>query len=158
MTTLLLNGWPRTITEIMATATKFMKFSSLIFCLRYNSSLTNSTQFGNNSNYSKFNGENIATNCSRVTVLALDALTKKHFGHYALLKIFSLRSPSALSSFLKSLRNCDLDHLLSTRNSETQCVKAAQLWVDYFEYCLKSFNFLKHQSIQNENMSRNSLH
>ena len=28
-----------------------------------------------------------------VTVLALDGLTKKHFGHYALLKIFSLRSP-----------------------------------------------------------------
>ena len=34
-----------------------------------------------------FNGENIATNCSRVTVLALDGLTQKHFGHYALLKI-----------------------------------------------------------------------
>ena len=27
---LLLNGWPRTITETMATATKFMKFSNLI--------------------------------------------------------------------------------------------------------------------------------
>ena len=45
-------------------------------------------QFGNDSNYSKFNGEKIATNCSRVTVLASDGLTKKHFGHYALLKIF----------------------------------------------------------------------
>ena len=52
---------------------------------RFNSSLTNSTQFGNDS---KFNGENIATNCSTVIVLALDGLTKKHFGHYALLKIF----------------------------------------------------------------------
>ena len=91
--TLLLNGWPRTIAETMATATKFMKFSWL-FCFRYNSSLTNSTQFGNDSNYSKFNGENIATNCSRITALALDRLTKKHFGHYAHLKIFSLRSPS----------------------------------------------------------------
>ena len=39
-------------------------------------------------NYSKFNGENVATNCSMVTVLALDGLTKKHFGHYALLKFF----------------------------------------------------------------------
>ena len=39
-------------------------------------------------NHSKFNGENIATNCSRVTVLALDGLTKKHSGHHALLKIF----------------------------------------------------------------------
>ena len=29
---------------------------------------------------------------SRVTVLALDGLTKKHFGHYAFLKIVSLRS------------------------------------------------------------------
>ena len=73
----------------MATATKFRKF-----CFLYNSSLTNSTQFGNDSNYSKFNEGNIATNCSRVTVLALDGLTKKHFGHYAILKIFSLRSPS----------------------------------------------------------------
>ena len=26
-------------------------------------------------------------------VLALDGLTKKHFGHYAILKLFSLRSP-----------------------------------------------------------------
>ena len=31
---------------------------------------------------------------SMVTVLALDGLTKKHFGHYALLKISSLRSPN----------------------------------------------------------------
>ena len=45
--------------------------------------------FGNDSNYSKFIGEeDIATNCSKVTVLALDGLTKKRFGHYALLKFF----------------------------------------------------------------------
>ena len=43
--------------------------------------------------HSKFNGENIATNCFMVTILDLDCFTKKHFGHYALLKIFSLRSP-----------------------------------------------------------------
>ena len=48
--------------------------------------MTNSTQFGNDSNCSKFNGGNIATNCSRVKVFALDGLTKKHFGHYATLK------------------------------------------------------------------------
>ena len=36
----------------------------------------------------KFIGENIAANCFMVTVLALNGLTKKHFGHYALLKIF----------------------------------------------------------------------
>ena len=41
-----------------------------------NSSLTNSTQFDNDSNYSKFNGENIAAGCSRVAVLALDSLTR----------------------------------------------------------------------------------
>ena len=41
-----------------------------------NSSLANSTQFGNDSNYSKFNGENIAAGCSRVAVLALDSLTR----------------------------------------------------------------------------------
>ena len=87
-TTLLLNGWPRTIAETMATATKFMR----LFCFRCNSSLANSTQLGDDSNYSKFNGEKIATNCSRVTALALDGLTKKNFGHYALLKL-SLRSP-----------------------------------------------------------------
>ena len=79
----------------MATAKKFMKNSWLIVVLCCNFSLTNSTQFGNDSNYSNFNGENIATNCFLVTVLGLDGLTKEHFGHYALLKIFSLRSPSA---------------------------------------------------------------
>ena len=63
----------------MATATKFMKFSWL-FCFRYNFSLTNSTHFRNDSNYSKFVGQNIATNCLMVAVLALDGLTKKHFG------------------------------------------------------------------------------
>ena len=42
----------------MTAAKKIMKFSWL-FCFRYNFSLTNSTQFGNDSNYSKFNGENI---------------------------------------------------------------------------------------------------
>ena len=48
-----------------------------LFCF----SLTNSTQFVNDSNYSNFtsNGENIATNCFVVTVLGLDSLTKKHF-------------------------------------------------------------------------------
>ena len=72
---------------------KFMKFSWL-FSFHYNSRLTKSTQFGNDSNYGKFNGKNIATNCSMVTVLALDGLTKKCFSHYALLKIFSVRSSS----------------------------------------------------------------
>ena len=78
--TLLLTGWPRIITETMTTATKIMQYSRLIV-------LFSSIQFGNDSNYSKFNGENIATNCSRVTVLASDGLTKG-FGYYALLEIF----------------------------------------------------------------------
>ena len=34
------------------------------------------------------------TYCSVVTVLALVGLTKKRFGHYAILKILYLRSPS----------------------------------------------------------------
>ena len=34
------------------------------------------------------------TYCSVVAVLALVSLTKKRFGHYAVLKILSLRSPS----------------------------------------------------------------
>ena len=59
----------------MATATKFMK-NSWLFCFRYNSSLTNSTQFRNDWNYSKFNGENIPANCFVVTVIALDSLTE----------------------------------------------------------------------------------
>ena len=60
----------------MTTAKEFIKFSWLIVLFRYNSSLTNSTQFGNDSNYSKFSTENIATNCSWVTVSALDSLTR----------------------------------------------------------------------------------
>ena len=34
------------------------------------------------------------TYCSVVAVLVLVGLTKKRFGHYAILKILSLRSPS----------------------------------------------------------------
>ena len=51
-----------------------MKFSWL-FCFRYNFSLTNSTQFGNDSNYSKFNGENIATNSPRFKVGSHDPIS-----------------------------------------------------------------------------------
>ena len=36
------------------------------------------------------------TYCSVVAVLALVGLTKKRFGHYAVLKILSLRSPSTV--------------------------------------------------------------
>ena len=36
------------------------------------------------------------TYCSVVTVLALVGLTKKRFGHYAILKILSLRSPGRM--------------------------------------------------------------
>ena len=71
-----------------------------LFRFHYNSSLTNSTQFRNDSNYTTFNGENIATNCFMITVLVLDGLTKKDFGHYALLKIFSLTSPRIEVPFL----------------------------------------------------------
>ena len=38
------------------------------------------------------------TYCSVVTVLALIGLTKKHFGHYAILKNLSLRLPSEVAS------------------------------------------------------------
>ena len=72
----------------MATAKKFMK-NSWLFCFRYNSTLTNSTQFGNDSNYSKFNGENIATNCSVVTVIALDSLTRNTLATTLSWKFFS---------------------------------------------------------------------
>ena len=58
-------------------------------CFLYNSSLTNSTQFGNDSNYSKFNGENIATNCSRVTVLALNFINKETLWPLSSLENFS---------------------------------------------------------------------
>ena len=36
------------------------------------------------------------TYCSVVTVLALVGLTKKRFGHYAILKNLSLRSPKEI--------------------------------------------------------------
>ena len=38
------------------------------------------------------------TYCSVATVLGLVGLTKKHFGHYAILKILSLRSPSRVDN------------------------------------------------------------
>ena len=38
--------------------------------------------------------KNIATNCFKVTVPVLAGWTKKPFGHYAILKLFSFRSPS----------------------------------------------------------------
>ena len=53
------------------------------FVPRYNISSENSTQFGTISN-SLYNVENTATNCSVVTVLALVGLTKKSFGHIAI--------------------------------------------------------------------------
>ena len=52
-------------------------------------------------------GKNIATNCSQVTVLVLAGWTKKSFGHYAILKHFSLRSPSIVrepNTFFKFCR------------------------------------------------------
>ena len=41
------------------------------------------------------------TYCSVVTVLALVGLTKKRFGHYAVSKILSLRSPRYVASLNK---------------------------------------------------------
>ena len=40
--------------------------------------------------------------CYMVTVLALVGLTKKRFGHYAILKILSLRSPSKIEEQRKT--------------------------------------------------------
>ena len=39
--------------------------------------------------------KNIATNCSQATVPVLAGWTEKPFGHYAILKLSSLRSPSS---------------------------------------------------------------
>ena len=86
----------------MAAAAKFMRFSWL-FCFRYHFSFANSTQSGNSSNYSLFSGENSATSCYVVTVLALAGLTKELVGHYAFLKIFSFRSRRGLSKLWKFL-------------------------------------------------------
>ena len=43
----------------------------------------------------------IVTCCSVVEVLALVGLTKKRFGHYAILKILSLRSPNQIQAVPK---------------------------------------------------------
>ena len=43
------------------------------------------------------------TYCSVVAVLALVGLTKKRFGHYAILKILSLRSPRFDQDFFLDL-------------------------------------------------------
>ena len=49
------------------------------------------------------------TYCSVVTVLALVSLIKKRFGHYAILKILSLRSPSTMKSNAElDVTNCDV--------------------------------------------------
>ena len=55
--------------------------------------MKNSIQFGNGSNYSLkiFTGENTAINGSMVMVLASVGLTKKRFGHQAILMIFAIR-------------------------------------------------------------------
>ena len=44
-------------------------------------------------------GKSIATNSSQVTVPVLASLTKKAFGHYAVLKLFSLKSPRRYEPF-----------------------------------------------------------
>ena len=75
------------------------KIPDQLFCFGCNLNLTNSTQFGNDSNYRKFKGENIGTICSVVTVLALDGLTKKQFGHYAVLKISPQISKKCFTSY-----------------------------------------------------------
>ena len=49
---------------------------------------SSSRQFRSPRSCSKFKVENIATNCSMVAVIALAGLTKKRFGHYAILKMF----------------------------------------------------------------------
>ena len=111
-----------------------------MFCFRYNSGFTNSTQFGNDSHNSKFNGENSATNCFMIIVLALDGLTKKHFGHYALLKNFSLSqagvNPLALLQVPWFILHTDRDTELTTRLSlEVQKGElthdAGARWVNY---------------------------
>ena len=44
------------------------------------------------------------TYCSVVTVLALDGLAKKRFGHHAIMKILSLRSPSSDTDFISIVK------------------------------------------------------
>ena len=72
----------------MAIVTKFMKFSWL-FCFRCNFSLTNSTQFGNDSNYSKFSGENISINCFMVNSACFRWFKKESLWLPRYLKTFS---------------------------------------------------------------------
>ena len=60
---------------------------------------------------------------SVVTVLALVGLTKKHFGHYAILKILSLRSPSTLGI-------CNaITHLFIKNLGRAPVLKVSQLLV-----------------------------
>ena len=51
--------------------------------------------------------KNIATNCSQVTVLAADFLTKKHFGHYALLKFFPSDHQADNHSHIENIEHWD---------------------------------------------------
>ena len=63
------------------------------------------------------------TYCSVVTVLVLVGLTKKRFGHYAILKILSLRSPSTESepASSKSEEITEI-HVLNKSSPHALCV------------------------------------
>ena len=78
------------------------------------------------------------TYCSVVTVLALVGLTRKRFGHYAILKNLTLRSPSTSTLWYQNLNNVLAFSIDSLRNvtdwsimADSQSLKhciVAQIW------------------------------
>ena len=86
----------------------------------------NNTQFGNDSNYSKSNGEKIATNSSRVTVLALDGLTRNTLATTLSSKFF----PSDHQEVRKILCNTNFcsDVALTSRDTYVILFENIMIW------------------------------
>ena len=84
------------------------------------------------------------TYCSVVIVLALVGLTKKRFGHYAILKNLSLRSPSYVS-FLSWFRiygqwSCSKVRQKDMRTRSTNALENGKLWGSTFLLVPMPFN------------------
>ena len=83
------------------------------------------------------------TYCSVVTVLALDSLAKKRSGHYAVLKILSLRSPSQSQ---KTQGFCVAD--FATLCDETRSrSKLFPLFIWIKEPCVRTFEGLERSKL-----------
>ena len=125
---LLLNRWSKITVKTISTVKNFIRYSWLtVLFFLYSFSLKNNTQFPKSSNYSLFTGENAATICSVVTVLASFGLTKKRFSHHArYLEDVSFRTPTVRDQ-LHNMSQSVLDKV-HISNSALFIPITARLW------------------------------